>query len=139
MMTRTFARGAVVTVTLLGSAPVVSPAWAGGIGDFLSPAFGTSCANHHTAPRADGATTHGIGTATGNIAGLPVGSPLNQCGGADMSDICNITQIFPGSKILSGNLPNEALDAAPVDVIVQTITLLTTADIASDKPIVNAC
>lgn len=84
MMTRTFARGAVVTVTLLGSSPVVSPAWAGGIGDFLSPAFGTSCANHNTAARAEGTTTQGTGAANGNLAGLPIGSPMNQCGGADL-------------------------------------------------------
>ncbi|MEU1078023.1 MULTISPECIES: chaplin family protein [unclassified Streptomyces] len=57
---------------------------AGGVGDFLSPAFGTSCANQNTATRADGATRHGTGTASGNLAGLPIGSPLNQCGGADV-------------------------------------------------------
>jgi hypothetical protein len=59
------------------------PASAGGIGDFLSPAFGTSCANHG-APHADGATTHGTGAANGNLAGLPVHDPFNHCGGAEL-------------------------------------------------------
>ncbi|MFF3343623.1 chaplin family protein [Streptomyces flavidovirens] len=67
----------------LGAAPSAS---AGGIGDFLSPAFGTNCANHHGA-HAAGTTTHGTGTANGNLAELPVGSPLNQCGGADLPDV----------------------------------------------------
>ncbi|MFI8169805.1 chaplin family protein [Streptomyces sp. NPDC085931] len=44
----------------------------------------TSCANHNTGARADGVTQHGTGTAGGNLAGLPIGSPLNQCGGADL-------------------------------------------------------
>lgn len=68
----------------LGAAPSAS---AGGIGDFLSPAFGTSCANHNTGARADGATQHATGTAGGNVAGLPLGSPVNQCGGADMYEV----------------------------------------------------
>lgn len=62
-----------------------TPAAAGGIGAFLSPAFGTSCANHHGA-HAAGATTAGSGSVTGNLAGLSLGSPLNQCGGADVPD-----------------------------------------------------
>ncbi|MBT2369703.1 hypothetical protein J7E88_31650 [Streptomyces sp. ISL-10] len=57
------------------------------MGDFLSPAFGISCANHDTAPRLDGATRHETGTASGNLAGLPIGSPLNQCGGADLAPL----------------------------------------------------
>ncbi|MFJ9698361.1 chaplin family protein [Streptomyces fradiae] len=69
-------------MTLLGAAQMVSPAWASGVGDVLSPAFGTDCANHH-GTRADGITTHGTGAANGNLAGLPLGSPFNQCGGAD--------------------------------------------------------
>lgn len=60
------------------------PASAGGIGDVLSPAFGTNCANHNTGPHAAGTTTTGTGAADGNLLGLPLGSPLNQCGGADM-------------------------------------------------------
>ncbi|MEU4799416.1 hypothetical protein [Streptomyces sp. NPDC023327] len=38
-----------------------TPATAGGVGDFLSPAFGTSCANLLTGARAAGTTTHGTG------------------------------------------------------------------------------
>ncbi|QIJ61043.1 hypothetical protein [Streptomyces sp. JB150] len=70
---------AVVGVSL-GTA---GPASAGGAGDFLSPAFGTACANHHTGARADGVTTHGTGAAHGDLAGIPLGGALNQCGGAD--------------------------------------------------------
>jgi ammonia channel protein AmtB len=60
-----------------------APATAGGIGDFLSPAFGISCVNENTGARADGVTRQGTGTMGGNLAGIPVGSALNQCGGAD--------------------------------------------------------
>ncbi|MGW6971517.1 hypothetical protein [Streptomyces sp. NPDC054952] len=65
-------------------ATAAAPASAGGIGDILSPAFGTNCANLNTASHAAGATTTGTGAADGNLLGLPLGSPLNQCGGADM-------------------------------------------------------
>lgn len=61
-----------------------SPASAGGIGDFLSPAFGTSCANLNNGAHAAGNTHHGTGMVGGNLAGLPIGSPLNHCGGADL-------------------------------------------------------
>ncbi|GGU61606.1 hypothetical protein GCM10010274_58160 [Streptomyces lavendofoliae] len=91
MMTRTRARLVVVTMTLLGSAQMASPAWAGGVGDFLSPAFGTKCTNHH-GTHADGMTTSGTGAANGNLAGLPIGSPANQCGGADMPDHIQYTK-----------------------------------------------
>lgn len=60
---------------------------AGGIAAFLSPALGTSCANRQTAARAGGATTHGTGAANANLAALPIGSSVNQCGGADMPDL----------------------------------------------------
>ncbi|MEU9419846.1 hypothetical protein [Streptomyces sp. NPDC048272] len=61
-------------------------AFAGGVGDILSPAFGINCANHDTVPHAEWATIVGTGTgaADGNLLALPLGSPLNQCGGADM-------------------------------------------------------
>ncbi len=59
-----------------------APASAGGVVDILSPTFGNNCANHQGS-RTNGVTTAGTGTATGNLVGLPVASPLNQCGGAD--------------------------------------------------------
>ncbi|MDQ0577978.1 hypothetical protein [Streptomyces rishiriensis] len=62
-----------------------APASAGGIGDFLSPAFGVSCANLNNGAHANGTTTQGTGAANGNLAGLPLGGALNQCGGADLS------------------------------------------------------
>ncbi|MEU9418138.1 hypothetical protein [Streptomyces sp. NPDC048272] len=72
---------AATTFVLTAGAAVAAAAAhasAGGIGDILSPAFGTNCANHHTVPHAAGAT--GTGAADGSL----LGSPLNQCGGADM-------------------------------------------------------
>ncbi|MEV7676449.1 hypothetical protein [Streptomyces sp. NPDC088752] len=75
---------ALTATALTGTVAAAAPAAAGGIGDFLSPAFGTDCANHNTGARADGATTAGTGTANSNVLGLPLGSPLNQCGGADL-------------------------------------------------------
>lgn len=101
------------------SLTTAAPATAGGIGDFLSPAFGTNCANHHTRPHATGATTAGTGTADGNLLGVPVGSALNQCGGADMigagfvSNIGAIAPIGSEGKILNevgGNTPQQVVD-----------------------------
>jgi hypothetical protein len=114
------AAGAVLTTS--------SPAAAGGVGDLLSPAFGTSCANRHTGARADGATTHGTGAADGNSAGLPLGSALNQCGGADAplvspdSGRCAITQWFTGTDILTGHTETATAAHAPVDSIVQVLS-----------------
>ncbi|MGW6062616.1 hypothetical protein [Streptomyces sp. NPDC055189] len=70
-----------VAGTGMAAAP---PASAGGIGDFLSPAFGTSCANHRTGGHMVGRTAYGEGSADSNLLGLPVSSPVNQCGGADL-------------------------------------------------------
>lgn len=80
----------VVTVLTLTSAVTAgvlltsSPVFAGGVGDVLSPAFGTDCANRNVGSRAAGATVSGTGTASSNVLGLPLTSALNQCGGADM-------------------------------------------------------
>ncbi|MCZ0210748.1 chaplin family protein [Streptomyces sp. UMAF16] len=115
-----------MTVTTLGAmlAPA-APAAAGGIGDFLSPAFGTSCANLHTGAHATGTTSHGTGAANGNLAGLPLGSPLNQCGGADLPDInqdCKNGQGAPGAGFL--NLPVNAnvLQCADDTVVVGVLS-----------------
>ncbi|MEV6551717.1 chaplin family protein [Streptomyces sp. NPDC051597] len=81
-------RRALAALTLTATASTVlaaAPASAGGVGDFLSPAFGTNCANRHTGSHATGTTTAGTGAATGNLLGLPLGSPANQCGGADLA------------------------------------------------------
>ncbi|WP_228974759.1 hypothetical protein [Streptomyces sp. DH12] len=72
------------TATLLGAGLAgAAPAAAGGVGDFLSPAFGTACANLNNGAHADGATSHGTGTGGSNVAGVPLSNALNQCGGAD--------------------------------------------------------
>ncbi|MET9323676.1 hypothetical protein ABZX75_26355 [Streptomyces sp. NPDC003038] len=84
---RTAAAFGCLFVSLGGGLAVAAPASAGGIGDLLSPAFGTSCANYNVGARANGAATQGTGTANGNLAGLPLGSALNHCGGADLADI----------------------------------------------------
>lgn len=82
---RKTATGLSLTAAALGAGIAgAAPASAGGIGDFLSPAFGVTCANLHNGARAQGATTQGTGAANGNLAELPLGSALNQCGGADL-------------------------------------------------------
>ncbi|KUH38257.1 hypothetical protein ATE80_13805 [Streptomyces kanasensis] len=75
-----------LTVTAATSGVLTAgPASAGGIGDVLSPAFGTNCANHDVGAQPAGTTTTaGTGAANGNLLGLPLGSPLNHCGGADL-------------------------------------------------------
>ncbi|WP_329438802.1 hypothetical protein OG906_34115 [Streptomyces sp. NBC_01426] len=74
-----------LTTATVGAGMVTAvPASAGGVGDFLSPAFGTDCANLNTGAQAAGHTTRGSGAAGGSLLGLPIGTPLNQCGGADM-------------------------------------------------------
>ncbi|MFC9797256.1 hypothetical protein ACFVJI_32030 [Streptomyces sp. NPDC127584] len=73
-----------ITTTVLGAGlAAAAPASAGGIGDFLSPAFSTSCSNLNNAAHAHGKTTKGTGSIGGNLASLPLYSALNQCGGAD--------------------------------------------------------
>ncbi|MEV5338786.1 hypothetical protein AB0K93_09900 [Streptomyces sp. NPDC052676] len=129
MTLRNTATALALTVSAAGAAlTTASPAAAGGVGDLLSPAFGTSCANRHTGARADGATTHGTGAADGNSAGLPLGGAVNQCGGADAPLIspdaprCAITQWFPGTNILTGHTSPETATEAPVDAIVQVLS-----------------
>ncbi|MER7623812.1 hypothetical protein [Streptomyces sp. NPDC126503] len=76
---------AALALTALGTPlATAGPAAAGGIGNFLSPAFGTSCANLHTGAHADGVTAHGTGTVGGNLAGLPISDPFSHCGGAEL-------------------------------------------------------
>ncbi|MFI7388505.1 hypothetical protein [Streptomyces sp. NPDC049813] len=107
---------AAVLATGLAGAPQAS---AGGIGDFLSPAFGTSCANLDNGARAQGSTSHGTGSAGGNLLGLPVGSALNQCGGADLlpapekplEDVTTpvIAQLYSSGKAATTTMPGEML------------------------------
>ncbi|MGI5485157.1 chaplin family protein [Streptomyces lavendofoliae] len=76
-----------LTITVIGAGlGAAAPASAGGVGGFLSPAFGITCANHNAGARADGSTRHATGTVGGNLAGVPIGSPFNHCGGADLPD-----------------------------------------------------
>lgn len=73
----------------------MAPAAAGGIGDFLSPAFGTNCGNH-TGTHANGTTTQGTGAANSNLVGLPLGGALNQCGGADIDPDNTLSNVMNG-------------------------------------------
>ncbi|MEU8966959.1 chaplin family protein [Streptomyces sp. NPDC048491] len=79
-----------IATAVAGSVLAADFAVAGGVGDFLSPAFGTDCANLQTGTQASGSTTRGTGAGGGNLLGLPIGSPLNQCGGADAPSIRDI-------------------------------------------------
>ncbi|MFH8350553.1 hypothetical protein [Streptomyces sp. NPDC018045] len=122
-----------VSATALGTALApAAPAAAGGIGDVLSPAFGTSCANLHTGARANGTTTHGTGAANGNPAGLPVGSALNQCGGADdpAEIACVANQFFAAEKVLAQSGVKEGEDL-PIDVLVKMLSVSTTAEVTT--------
>ncbi|MFE9414007.1 chaplin family protein [Streptomyces sp. NPDC006704] len=85
-----------IAVTAVGSGLAsAAPASAGGIGDFLSPAFGTSCGNLNNGALAAGNTHHSTGTAGGNLARLPLSGPLNQCGGADLPAPRNVCVPIP--------------------------------------------
>lgn len=82
---RTIVMALAATAAALGAGTVTAaPASAGGIGDFLSPAFGVTCANLNNGAAATGPTTHGTGPGGGNIGRLPLSSALNHCGGADL-------------------------------------------------------
>ncbi|WP_028815216.1 hypothetical protein [Streptomyces flavidovirens] len=84
MKLRTFACAIAVTLTFAGVGQGAAPAWAGGIGDFLSPAIGNGCANQRVGAAAQGGTTAATGHGAGNLLTLPTTGPLNQCGGADL-------------------------------------------------------
>ncbi|AWT46803.1 MULTISPECIES: hypothetical protein [Streptomyces] len=104
----TVATATALTVAALGTAlATADPASAGGILPIASPAFGTMCANHHTGAHATGATRSGTGTVGGNLAGLPLGSALNQCGGADLvpssSASGRVTQLVPLEAVMPLN------------------------------------
>ncbi|MEU6482520.1 hypothetical protein [Streptomyces sp. NPDC046887] len=107
-----------------GGLLTASPATAGGIGDFLSPAFGTSCAND-TGTHLAGATSAGSGTADANVLGLPLGSALNQCGGADLPadtrDVCEMGNSMAEGGLVAIDIPvnllssvNNVCSASPV-------------------------
>lgn len=105
MTTRRVLTTLTVTGIAVGGVFTTTPAFAGGVGDFLSPAFGTSCANHNVGPSNTGSTTAGTGTLTGNLAGLPLGSALNQCGGADMPLYGGLQQSRSGDATqINGNI-----------------------------------
>lgn len=81
---RTVAAVALAAAALSSGLATATPASAGGVGDFLSPAFGDTCVNEHVGAKAVGATTRSTGTGGGTVAGIPIVSPVNQCGGADL-------------------------------------------------------
>ncbi|MEU6935194.1 hypothetical protein ABZ943_00535 [Streptomyces rubiginosohelvolus] len=85
MTTRSAATAVAFAAAAIGAGlAAAAPASAGGIGDLLSPAFGTDCENHRIGAQATGATTSGSGTVSNNNGKLPLLGALNQCGGADL-------------------------------------------------------
>ncbi|MEU2957106.1 hypothetical protein [Streptomyces xanthochromogenes] len=93
-----------ITAAASGAGMVTAaPATAGGIGDVLSPAFGTDCANLNTHAQAAGTTTRGSGTGGGNLLGFPIGSPLNQCGGADLDPSSQVGPLATNTGNMIGN------------------------------------
>ncbi|MGW0469206.1 chaplin family protein [Streptomyces sp. NPDC003027] len=89
-------------LALLAIGLTATPAFAGGILPIASPAFGTACTIHGTS-QASAATTHGTGTASGNLAGLPMDSPVNHCGGADAIPVPEVQ--FAGNAVgIVGNV-----------------------------------
>ncbi|MGK5640111.1 hypothetical protein ACSNOK_17600 [Streptomyces sp. URMC 126] len=93
------------------SLTTASPASAGGIGDVLSPAFGTNCANQHNGIHSNGATTRGTGTASNNVLGLPLGGALNQCGGADLPlPVGQVTRVDQATQRLGFHPQYEVAD-----------------------------
>ncbi|MEV5342027.1 hypothetical protein AB0K93_26620 [Streptomyces sp. NPDC052676] len=113
MITRkTAAALGLVAASVGAGIATATPAAAGGIGDFLSPAFGTACANLNNGAHADGLTRSGTGTAGGNLAGLPIGSALNQCGGADLLPAAGeLTSNFPEG--LTGDMTSKFAEELP--------------------------
>ncbi|MFH8411368.1 hypothetical protein ACH4FX_42425 [Streptomyces sp. NPDC018019] len=102
-----------LTATALGAGlATASPASAGGIGAFLSPAFSTVCGNLNNGAHADGTTTGGTGTAGGNRAGIPLGSALNHCGGADLLP----NEAGKHDQVIGEALENVGVDAKEVQV-----------------------
>lgn len=68
-----------------------TPAFAGGVGSFLSPSMNNGCANANTAAQSAGNTQRASGAVGGLLAAVPVSTPLNECGGADMYDTFRMT------------------------------------------------
>ncbi|MEU2510465.1 hypothetical protein [Streptomyces syringium] len=140
------ARTALVASVLAAAAQAATgTAQAGGLGGgLLSPAIGNECANRVGVTARGSAHAAPSSAVGGNHAAVPGAAPTNQCGGADVpnpiggmkggGNACVLQQWFAGTNVLSGHVLNEAADA-PTDVIVQVITVLTTADITSGKPI----
>ncbi|GGY65815.1 hypothetical protein GCM10010326_70530 [Streptomyces xanthochromogenes] len=69
-----------------------TPAAAGGIIVVASPSHDNACTNLGTTAQSGGETRNGSGTVGGLLAAVPVGMPLNNCGGADL----------PMQKVVSG-------------------------------------
>ena len=73
-----------LTAAALGAGlATAAPASAGGIIVVASPSFENTCANGHSSG-ASGPTTHGPGGVSGLVGQIPLTSPLNHCGGADL-------------------------------------------------------
>lgn len=86
MRSRALIRTAAVGAVIVGASATAAPAWAGGIGVILSPAFDNSCSTHAAAGSAAGSaggTASSSATAGGNLVSTPMSGALNHCGDAD--------------------------------------------------------
>ncbi|WP_189762375.1 hypothetical protein [Streptomyces xanthochromogenes] len=84
MTTRRTATALAVAAAAIGAGlAAASPAVAGGVIVVASPSHDNSCFNTDAAQSRD-ATRNGSGTAAGLLAALPIETPLNHCGGADL-------------------------------------------------------
>ncbi|MFI5942788.1 hypothetical protein ACIBCB_21380 [Streptomyces uncialis] len=114
---RTVNPAVMLTAVTAGALSVMAePAMAGGVGNLLSPAFGVACANENAGARTTGAPSVGTGTATGVLVGLPVGSGLNQCGGADLP-AQNLSRLFDRPTAPVFKATGQAVYALPETVL----------------------
>ncbi|WP_275464569.1 hypothetical protein [Streptomyces noursei] len=107
MTTHKAATTLAVAAAAIGSGfAAATPAAAGGIIVIASPSFDNSCANQGTRTQPHGHTSKESGSAQGMSAQIPLASPLNHCGGADvplinegfqMADICDGSEAFLGN------------------------------------------
>lgn len=94
---------------------------AGGIGDLLSPAFGTACANHGVGGQAAGEARGGSGHVDGNTVGVPLANALNQCGGADLPGqdaVINLARPDSAQNLAMGTLTPKPASDSYVDFVI---------------------
>jgi hypothetical protein len=100
MRSRALIRTAAVGAVIVGASATAAPAWAGGIGVILSPAFDNSCAAH-AATRSQGGSASSSAAAGGNLVNTPMSGPLNHCGDADApSNLIDTVPFLTANSVL---------------------------------------